>query len=1374
MITSTEPCHPGKRIKTEVFPAKMTVTKAAELLDVGRPALSNLLNGKASLSADMATRIEKAFGFPRKDLLEMQAQYDAFKAKQKSTPAGAKPYVPPFLSITANDIEAWASQNIAARSRFAVFLRTLVHSTGIGLTEVDFPGNDDAQRVGWDGRVVAREGTPWVPSGCSGWEFGTNEDPKPKADGDYKKSVDANDAADMASTEFVFVTPRRWPGKNAWVAKKKADGLWKDVRAYDSSNLEQWVEQSIPGQAWFANETSVPAHDVRSLDRCWADWANVAEPPLPGALFAPAIEEAKRKLHSYLSKPASGPIVIAADSTGEALAFVAKCIGPMGSTELEAYRYRTLVFDKPGVLPKLAGAARPFVPVVHSRDVEQELAPFSHQMHSVVVYPRNGINIEPDIVLEPVSFQTLESALKETGKNRDDIKKLANESGRSLTVLRRRLSKFEGVKTPAWATQQNTPESLLPFMLVGAWNSVNEADKAGLSLLSRDRDYEDLEKDCQRLVQLNDAPVWSIGIYRGVVSKIDLLYAVAGYITRDDLVRYFDVARMVLGEDDPSLDLADDQRWTASIHGKTREFSSVFRQGIGETLVLLAVHGVALFKRRLGIDTEEQAALVVRDLLKAPLTTRALEANDRDLPLYAEAAPTEFLSIIERDLQTDEPAVFGLLRPAGTGIFANPSRTGLLWALEGLAWNPDTLPRTVMVLARLTQIEINDNWTNKPGHSLGAVFRDWMPQTAAGHDDRLGLVKTLFRKFSDVAWTLCVAQVGNHHAVGDYSHKPVWRPDGYGFGEPFATWGPILEFRAAMVELALTRDAYTPRMLYDLIDRLHDLETAEQDRVWALVKEWASTASDGDKVAMRDKIRISTLSRRATVRAKKNGKEAQVAATAKGIYEALEPGNLVDKHAWLFKTPWIEESADELEDIDSTDYKERDRRILVQRASALKDIHETLGIDGLLDLAIRCGASGTVGAISAEMVLNKAELLGLVSHAFNKKGEGGPVDRASDWLIQGIVGAIAEDSEREAFLTSAISELGPENAIPILMLAPFGESTWSLVESQGTEAEESYWRDVVPGWIRDSSPALTKAVEKLMKARRPRAAFAVSKDHPKRLPVRTLFQLLTEMSQDGDDKPGEYMLEHYYVEKAFKCVDAATELSLEQKAGLEFAYLDVLDRSWDRRAESGIPNLERYIEDHPEVLVQAMVWTYRRTDGADDPPEFKVEAGKAKQMAERGYKLISAIKRIPGSDAPNDDEAAKRLAKWVAEIRKSCAELSRAGIADVVIGELLASAPAGKDGAWPCETVRAVMEDVQSESMMRGAHTGAYNSRGAHARGPGGDQERQLADIYRKWAQQIRATSPYVASELLMSLAGTYEREASREDTEAKISHRLR
>jgi hypothetical protein len=298
-----------------------------------------------------------------------------------------------------------------------------------------------------------------------------------------------------------------------------------------------------------------------------------------------------------------------------------------------------------------------------------------------------------------------------------------------------------------------------------------------------------------------------------VISKIDLLYAIAGAVTPVDLDRYFSMARMVLGEDDPALDLAEDQRWAASIHGKTREFSSMFREGISETLVLLAVQGGQLFQSRLGVDAEVEVARVVRDLLPTPLTTRILEANDHDFPTYAEAAPDEFLSILERDLKSEVPAVFGLLRPANPSVFgSSPRRTGLLWALEGLSWSPATLPRAAYILARLAQIEINDNWVNKPVNSLASIFRAWMPHTAANHEQRISLMKRLAEKFPDIAWKLCVGQFGVHHQIGHYSHKPRWRPDGYGFGEPFPTWGPIITFVREMVEMALTWKGYSLEM----------------------------------------------------------------------------------------------------------------------------------------------------------------------------------------------------------------------------------------------------------------------------------------------------------------------------------------------------------------------------------------------------------------------------------------------------------------------------------------------------------------------------------------------------------------------------------
>ena len=124
-------------------------------------------------------------------------------------------------------------------------------------------------------------------------------------------------------------------------------------------------------------------------------------------------------------------------------------------------------------------------------------------------------------------------------------------------------------------------------------------------------------------------------------------------------------------------------------------------------------------------------------------------------------------------------------------------------------------------------------------------------------------------------------------------------------------------------------------------------------------------------------------------------------------------------------------------------------------------------------------------------------------------------------------------------------------------------------------------------------------------------------------------------------------------------------------------------------------------------------------------------------MAERGYKLLEAIERIPGHNDLGELEA-DRLAKWIATVRQSCAELSRADIADICIGKVLSCAPVGKDGVWPCEPVRDVMEEIQSEPMMRGAHTGVYNSRGVHWRGEGGDQERELAEKYRSGDQPLR------------------------------------
>jgi antitoxin HigA-1 len=78
------PPHPGDFIRTEIIrPAGLSVTAAAELLQVSRPALSNLLNSRADLSGEMALRIEKAFGIKMDTLMRMQAAYDIAETRKR-------------------------------------------------------------------------------------------------------------------------------------------------------------------------------------------------------------------------------------------------------------------------------------------------------------------------------------------------------------------------------------------------------------------------------------------------------------------------------------------------------------------------------------------------------------------------------------------------------------------------------------------------------------------------------------------------------------------------------------------------------------------------------------------------------------------------------------------------------------------------------------------------------------------------------------------------------------------------------------------------------------------------------------------------------------------------------------------------------------------------------------------------------------------------------------------------------------------------------------------------------------------------------------------------------------------------------------------
>jgi hypothetical protein len=193
----------------------------------------------------------------------------------------------------ALELARWADR-LDCRARLPELIRRLVHSTAEDLVEADFAAGEGIGRPGLDGRVRAGLGTSFVPQRLSIWEMGCSQDPKAKADLDYnKRKSEVPTGVTPGDTTYVFVTPRRWVGRDQWAAERRTEKFWADVRAYDADSLEQWLELSPAAASWLSQLLG-HSGDVQALEDFFAEWSLRTSPLHPIRSSSPAGKRLRR------------------------------------------------------------------------------------------------------------------------------------------------------------------------------------------------------------------------------------------------------------------------------------------------------------------------------------------------------------------------------------------------------------------------------------------------------------------------------------------------------------------------------------------------------------------------------------------------------------------------------------------------------------------------------------------------------------------------------------------------------------------------------------------------------------------------------------------------------------------------------------------------------------------------------------------------------------------------------------------------------------------------------------------------------------------------------------------------------------------------
>ena len=1004
-------------------------------------------------------------------------------------------------------------------------------------------------------------------------------------------------------------------------------------------------------------------------------------------------------------------------------------------------------------LHRLTAAEEPLIlaPVFNSRDAIARAIRGGHRV--VVALGRADSASIGTLTVPRLSRDEAAKALIAAGVSEDRARDLAILARRSLTSFRRKLALSPEVQQPEWA-RPDEARPLLPAMLAGAWSDGKEADRQALATLAQ-APYEEFSETLVRWSNESDAPVRRIGDAWFVISKEDAWSLLARYVTRGDLERFEEVVLDVLAMPDPRFDLPDDRRWMAGALGHSPRHSSLLREGIAETLAVTGARGDTVGVSA-GASASEYTVRWVRLLLeRANADWRVWASLSGVLALLAEAAPDTFLAGVEKGLAGEQPVLMRLFADQGDPLFSSAPHTGLLWALETLAWSAEHLGHAAVLLAKLARLDPGGKLDNRPQGSLRGIFLLWHPQTAASLAQRLRVIDTLRKREPEVAWRLLRQLLPEGHSIAANTPRPrlrEWAPDPV----PSVTRGEYAKGVAEVVTRMLADVGESGSRWGDLIEALAAVPVDQHETILSRLGDM-----DADRLEPADRALVWNALRR-LISQHRSYSDAGWALPSERVdrldevYRRFEPREPVGRFAWLFRD-WPE-----LPDVREGDVGGHQEAVAEARLEAVRAVHATTGLEGLLRLATQVEQPGELGATLGGSELFEEEEDDVLRECLTVE------DAAVAQFARGFASGRLRSRGRE-WAEAKLSGLGrawsSAQRADLLACLPCDRRTVDVVEGSDPETQHRYWRSVNPYWIREAGD-VERAARKLLEHDRPYVAvklLALYARRDKSLPAGLIAETLEAAIRISpeEDRPLGHL--PHDVSQLLDVLEASNDVAATRIAGLEWAFLPILGRH-----ERAPKVLQRELARNPDFFAELVTRVFR-AEGED--PRAASEEDQAR--VRRGYELLDTWRTVPGTgdDGTIDVEGLK---DWVRRARTAMIATGHGGVGDRRIGQVLSGSPSGSDGTWPHPAVRDVIEEVQSAELEGGFEVGVYNSRGVTSRHPaeGGAQERQLAARYAGFALALSDRWPRTAA-VLRRIADGYLADGRREDREAELDEDL-
>ncbi|MDH5880147.1 hypothetical protein L8S15_13685 [Vibrio sp. S/42/10] len=885
--------------------------------------------------------------------------------------------------------------------------------------------------------------------------------------------------------------------------------------------------------------------------------------------------------------------------------------------------------------------------------------------------------------------------------------------------------------------QHASASKLALAMLIGSWNESNEADLEVVSQMVGEK-YSDWIVDLRETLQVHDTPLtYKNGLWK-FKERLRSWQDLGGRLFDDHLDTLKSTALEVLCVNDPAFELPGDERYAAAIHGKVLPYSSNLREGLVETLALIGNQHASLANCSLG-KADSIAVLSIRELFENSDWLRWGSLNSL-LPTLSEADPGEFLSAVENAIAICPSPLEALFEQEDAGVFGRNYITGLLWALEGIAWDEVYLSRAAVVLAEIASHDPGGNWANRPGNSLTDIFLPWMPHTLASIEKRQVALRTICAEQPEVAWKLLESLLPNQHSTTSGTHKPVWRnifPEGW---EKGVTNGEYWEQSRFCAELIVEQAEFDIEKLALLAGNYDHLPSpASEELRNRLLSDSCLNLLEQERLPIWSRLRKLIARHRRFPEAEWSLGDEHLLPLEE-IATRLAPNTPSLLHRRLFS-----ESDSYLYEGDG-DRQEEQEKLFQIRKVAVEDILAEGGIDKVLEFSSMVKNSYLVGQVLADFNRPDFDAKLLPDWLDMKEQKKWSLVSSYAWRRR-LIG------DWQWFDDIDKSEWPPKQIANLLCVLPFNQNAWERAAQLLGENEYEYWRNTEANTYQTEDDT-EYALVKLLEHERPSAVINGlsrnifnNKDVNLELACEALLALL-----QSEDEAGR--VDSYYITQIIKFLQHNSETDEDKLFQVEWAFVSLLDQ----HSEGSPVTLENRLASTPDFFCELIQLIYRSKDIEADTAE---PTEQSRNIATNAYRLLSAWRTVPGTQS-NGEFNPEAFSEWLTTMEEIVKASGHYDVALIQLGDVLVNSPTGVNGLWIHPVIANAMNSRERSSLRDGYRTGVFNSRGVHTVDPEAKPERALADKYRQQADEIENAGYQRLALTLRELADSYDRDAER------------